>query len=113
LEVFPETSTVGEERVHLLHEAEGIISPDETLQDVVTDDEDTKHLSWWRKPSPIWMLLLVPFTAIATSSIIAPRVEIYTLLVCSVLKPEYLASGATVTTGMCIKFTTLMAINSI
>jgi hypothetical protein len=33
--------------------------------------------------------MIMPFTAIATSSTIAPRIEIYTTLACSILRPEY------------------------
>ena len=33
--------------------------------------------------------MIMPFTAIATSSTIAPRIEIYTTLACSILRPDY------------------------
>ena len=33
--------------------------------------------------------MIMPFTAIATSLTIAPRIEIYTTVACSILKPEY------------------------
>lgn len=32
---------------------------------------------------------MIPFTAIATASCIAPRIEMYTRLACEVYKPEY------------------------
>ena len=35
------------------------------------------------------LLAIVPFTAIAASSTITPRIEIYTSLACSFLRPEY------------------------
>ncbi|RDB23050.1 putative membrane protein C14C4.07 [Hypsizygus marmoreus] len=50
--------------------------------------ESTKHLPWWRRPSSWWLLGLVPFTAIAMAATMAPRIEIYTLLACSVHKPD-------------------------
>ncbi|PCH37836.1 MFS general substrate transporter [Wolfiporia cocos MD-104 SS10] len=48
-----------------------------------------ESLPWWRRPSPIWFLSLIPLTAIAMSATIAPKVEIFTRLVCDVYKPEY------------------------
>ena len=33
--------------------------------------------------------MIMPFTAIATSSTIAPRIDIYTTLACSILRPDY------------------------
>ena len=33
--------------------------------------------------------MILPFTAIATSSTLAPRIEIYTTLACSILRPDY------------------------
>ena len=35
------------------------------------------------------LLILTPFTAIAASSTITPRIEIYTTLACSFLRPEF------------------------
>ena len=32
---------------------------------------------------------MIPFTAIATASCLAPRIEMYTRLACEVYKPEY------------------------
>ncbi|KAG5734504.1 hypothetical protein E4T56_gene5957 [Termitomyces sp. T112] len=52
-----------------------------------------KDLPWYMMPSPVWLLIVVPLTAIAMSATLAPKIEIYTLIVCSVLKPEILHSS--------------------
>ncbi len=96
------------EFVHPHHHA-----PEETLvgsSDGEDDDEpDAKaRRPWWKRPSPWWyvsrhfrrharyvltraahrLIASMPFTAIAMASTIAPRIEIYTMLVCSVYKPD-------------------------
>ncbi|KAM6500295.1 Major facilitator superfamily domain containing protein [Amanita muscaria] len=43
---------------------------------------------WWKIPSPLWLLCLIPFSAIAMVSTLAPRIEIYTLLACKVHNPD-------------------------
>ncbi|TFK68620.1 MFS general substrate transporter [Pluteus cervinus] len=43
---------------------------------------------WWKRPSPWWLLAVVPLTSIAMSATIAPRIEVYTALACSVHKPD-------------------------
>ncbi|KAJ7039945.1 major facilitator superfamily domain-containing protein [Mycena alexandri] len=48
------------------------------------------HLPWWKRPSPWWLIIAVPFSAIAMSATFAPRVEVFTLLACTVHKPELL-----------------------
>ncbi|KAG5636197.1 hypothetical protein H0H81_008867 [Sphagnurus paluster] len=50
--------------------------------------EHHKQLPWWKRPSPWWVLCIMPFTAIAMSATIAPRIEIYTMLACRVHKPD-------------------------
>ncbi|KII88321.1 hypothetical protein PLICRDRAFT_41492 [Plicaturopsis crispa FD-325 SS-3] len=50
-----------------------------------------KKLPWWKRPSAVWLMVAVPFSAGATSATMAPRIEIYTMLACSVHKPEYTA----------------------
>lgn len=68
---------------------------------------NAKKLPWWKTPSPWWyvitckasgakpssfifsrLLATTPFTAIAMSATLAPRIEIYTSLACRVHKPE-------------------------
>ncbi|KAF9039315.1 major facilitator superfamily domain-containing protein [Panaeolus papilionaceus] len=40
-------------------------------------DELQKLLPWWKRPSPWWMLVLVPISYIALFAGIAPRIEVY------------------------------------
>jgi len=66
------------------------------------------NLPWWKRPSPLWcvscsihyvkqtylrtrcrLLLALPFASVSTAATLAPRIEIYTILACSVHKPEY------------------------
>ncbi|KIJ94708.1 hypothetical protein K443DRAFT_350615 [Laccaria amethystina LaAM-08-1] len=51
-------------------------------------ENKTKKLPWWKTPSPLWLLTILPFTTIAMSAMIAPRIEIYTRLACRVHKPD-------------------------
>ncbi|KAF9469426.1 major facilitator superfamily domain-containing protein [Collybia nuda] len=44
-------------------------------------------LPWYKKPSPLWPLVLLPFITSAVSSTFAPRIEVYTQLVCATHKP--------------------------
>ncbi|GLB34576.1 putative major facilitator superfamily protein [Lyophyllum shimeji] len=80
---------VGEEEAELLEE---LVHPHRGVPDADADDflqeQRRKNLPWWKTPSPWWLLLIVPFTAIATSATLAPRIEVYTLLACSVHKPD-------------------------
>ncbi|KAJ7767804.1 major facilitator superfamily domain-containing protein [Mycena metata] len=48
------------------------------------------HLPWWKRPSPWWIIIAVPFSTIAMSATFAPRVEVITILACTVHKPELL-----------------------
>ncbi|KAI0636728.1 major facilitator superfamily domain-containing protein [Trametes polyzona] len=38
----------------------------------------------WLKPSPIWILVLSAISAVSTSGVVAPRIEIYTRTICHV-----------------------------
>ncbi|KAH9484437.1 putative membrane protein C14C4.07 [Psilocybe cubensis] len=55
-----------------------------------SDNNSRKEVKspWWKKPSPWWLLMLMPFTAIATSATIAPRIEMYTILACKTHRPD-------------------------
>ncbi|KAJ7724442.1 MFS general substrate transporter [Mycena maculata] len=83
---------VDEETVQLLNE---LIHPNHDQDQTLVDDDpegdfqqsERQHLPWWRRPSP-WLLVATPISATAMSATMAPKVEIYTLLVCSVHKPE-------------------------
>ncbi|KAF9014116.1 major facilitator superfamily domain-containing protein [Cyathus striatus] len=74
---------VGEEALN-----ESLIGEEE--EDPLLNAEMRKRASlpWWKRPSPWWLLGVLPLTAIATSATIAPKIEIYTMLVCSVHKPD-------------------------
>jgi hypothetical protein len=99
-------------------ESSGVVDPEQTTT------IQTRKAPWWRRPSPWWFVILVlflifyslflrllavvPFTSMAASAKIAPRLEIYTALACSVHKPDiagqefglHLLSGApTITCG--------------
>lgn len=85
---------VSERDAELLHE---FVHPHhhEAEETLITDDTDLDEelraralLPWWKRPSPVWLLALMPFSSIAWSSTIAPRVEIYTQLACAVHSPD-------------------------
>ncbi|KAI6097669.1 major facilitator superfamily domain-containing protein [Pisolithus croceorrhizus] len=48
-----------------------------------------KRRPWWKRPSPYWIIFFAPISSIGYSAAFAPRVEVYTLLVCHVHKPGY------------------------
>ncbi|KAG6865399.1 hypothetical protein C0991_002893 [Blastosporella zonata] len=82
---------VGEQAAELLEE---FVHPQHHGEEVDVDADyhlrcvHNINLPWWKRPSPWWLLAVIPFTAIAMSATMAPRIEIYTLIVCSVLKPD-------------------------
>ncbi|KAJ7775088.1 major facilitator superfamily domain-containing protein [Mycena metata] len=82
--VDQETAELFSELVHPHHEQE------ETLVDDEQEDlsRERQKLPWWKRPSPWWLMMATPFSTIAMSATIAPKIEIYTLLACSVHKPE-------------------------
>ncbi|THG94666.1 hypothetical protein EW026_g6843 [Hermanssonia centrifuga] len=90
---------IGEEAAELLqefvhphqHEAEHI-DVEEDESDVASDVASTelrKEVLWYKRPSPLWFLLLIPFAGAATAATLAPRIDIYTQLACAIHKPEY------------------------
>ncbi|KAF8212040.1 major facilitator superfamily domain-containing protein [Mycena galopus ATCC 62051] len=84
---------VDEETVELLSE---LVHPHHEQDQTLVDDLDADsqadrerdQLPWWKRPSPLWLLVFTPLSTIAASATLAPKVEIYTLLACSVHKPE-------------------------
>ncbi|PPQ91426.1 hypothetical protein CVT25_014314 [Psilocybe cyanescens] len=88
--VGEETAELLEEFVHPHHSPEETLIGSENPAEDESDDEPGKKLRkpWWKRPSPWWLLGVLPFTAIAMSATIAPRIEIYTILACSVHKPD-------------------------
>ncbi|KAG0699659.1 major facilitator superfamily domain-containing protein [Suillus ampliporus] len=90
----------GEQATEILHD---IVHPqsERTLVDQdgssQLDREDEEHdeevtawkaLPWWKRPSPYWLVFGTPLVSIGFSAVIAPRVEIYTVLACRVHAPE-------------------------
>lgn len=51
-----------------------------------------KRRPWWKRPSPYWIIFFAPISSIGYSAAFAPRVEVYTLLVCHVHKPGYFSN---------------------
>ncbi|KAJ7228026.1 major facilitator superfamily domain-containing protein [Mycena haematopus] len=84
---------VNEETAELLGE---LVQPHHDQDDTLVDDlqEDSQsdlereQLPWWKRPSPLWLSFFTPPSTIAMSATLAPKIEIYTLLACSVHKPE-------------------------
>ncbi|KAF7294735.1 MFS domain-containing protein [Mycena indigotica] len=70
----------------LLHNREDTLVDD--VQGVSDDFTARRKLPWYKRPSAWWLLVATPFSTIAMSATLAPKVEVYTLLACSVHKPE-------------------------
>ncbi|TFK36324.1 major facilitator superfamily domain-containing protein [Crucibulum laeve] len=85
--VGEEATELLNEFVHHHHELEDTPIGEDVYQDHEEGDKIAKA-PWWKRPSPWWLLGIVPFTSIAMSATIAPRIEIYTTLACSVHKPD-------------------------
>ncbi|TDL24842.1 MFS general substrate transporter [Rickenella mellea] len=96
--IYPE-GAVGEEATDLLgefvhvHHSEATLVEDdgENIRKPTRGGDDFSERPWYKRPSAVWLLCLMPFTAIAMASTIAPRVELYTRLACREHKPEYSA----------------------
>jgi hypothetical protein len=77
-------------------EALGLLEPSQPVQDnhrqseePLANPQDKKSkLPWWKTPSPWWLLMIMPFTSIGSSATIAPRIELYTTLACSIHRPD-------------------------
>lgn len=55
----------------------------------LNEGETGSTLPWWKRPSPAWLLYGTLIGAMAMSSTIAPRVEVYIKLACQEIRPEY------------------------
>ncbi|TFK72774.1 MFS general substrate transporter [Pluteus cervinus] len=100
------SAAISEQAADLLEDL--FIPPHETSQHTAVDDPTLDSVSgnqneertgtltspsnsrppWWKRPSPWWLLTVVPFTSIAMGATIAPRIELYTILACSTHKPD-------------------------
>ncbi|KAH7912214.1 MFS general substrate transporter [Hygrophoropsis aurantiaca] len=89
------TAEIIDELVSPHHEAEETLVSSE-------EEEDEGHLEevagwqkrpWWRRPSFVWLLVAMPMSSIGFSSTLAPRVELYTMLVCRIDRPEYISNS--------------------
>ncbi|KAF7338147.1 MFS domain-containing protein [Mycena venus] len=77
---------VDEETAELLG---GLVNPHHEQDDTLVDeaagedsqlDRERRHLPWWKRPSPWWLMLCTPLSTISMSATIAPKLEIYNLL---------------------------------
>ncbi|KAF7363597.1 MFS domain-containing protein [Mycena sanguinolenta] len=84
--VDEETVQLLNELVHPHHEQDNTLVDD--IEDDLEPDLERQQLPWWRRPSPLWLLVFTPVSTMVASATLAPKVEIYTLLACSVHKPE-------------------------
>ncbi|KAI0093846.1 major facilitator superfamily domain-containing protein [Irpex rosettiformis] len=116
---FPE-GTVGAEATELLHE---FVHPQhnqheplfgaEPHADGGEDEDDAasleirRKLPWYKRPSPYWFLLVVPFAAGATIATAAPRIELFTELACIAYKDKYQVGEGNKTTDSLVGITTL------
>lgn len=76
---------------HELDELEGSsLNTDEDEDEIHAKEVASwKKRPWWRRPSPYWIAFGMLISAMGYSATFAPRVEVYTLLVCRTLKAEY------------------------
>ncbi|KAF9444748.1 MFS general substrate transporter [Macrolepiota fuliginosa MF-IS2] len=90
--ILPE-GPISEQTAELLQEFVHPHMVEDTLADEQSSEEEeelskVRSLPWWKRPSPWWLLVALPFTAIAMSATIAPRIEVYTTLACRVIRPD-------------------------
>ncbi|TFK30241.1 MFS general substrate transporter [Coprinopsis marcescibilis] len=71
---------------HHHHELDGSYNGGDHSDDDRVDE--WAGLPWWRKPSPLWLLGVIPVSALAQSSTLAPKIELYMTLVCRTQKPD-------------------------
>ncbi|KAI9453161.1 MFS general substrate transporter [Lactarius psammicola] len=117
---IPPEGQIGDEAPELLHELVYSHShtsiedlPDLNMYDCGGVDIDKVALEaqrgeraarpWWRRASATWFVVLCPLSAIAVSALIAPRLQLFTNLVCKELDgrqwdPAGAGSGRVVTT---------------
>ncbi|PVF98942.1 MFS general substrate transporter [Serendipita vermifera] len=62
-----------------------VLSP----RDEEPDPERWSNLPWYKRPSPVWLLVGTTLAAFAMTASIAPRLEIYIKLACQEIRPDY------------------------
>ncbi|KAI3600040.1 hypothetical protein WG66_011111 [Moniliophthora roreri] len=75
---------------HHHHQVESTLVEEEqpTIHDDLEAANERASLPWWKRPSPWWIIVMLPLATMAMAATIAPRVEIYTMLACRVHKPD-------------------------
>ncbi|KAJ3895723.1 major facilitator superfamily domain-containing protein [Lentinula edodes] len=86
--VSEETAQLIHDLVHPHHDSEATLVDTYTTAEEEEEREYRRRLPWWKRPSPVWLLVLLPITSISMSATLAPKVEIYTDLACAQHKPE-------------------------
>ncbi|KAJ3800064.1 major facilitator superfamily domain-containing protein [Lentinula aff. detonsa] len=110
--VSEETAQLIHELVHPHHDREETLVDGDSAEEEEEEEEESeyrKRLPWWKRPSPLWLLALIPITSAAMSATLAPRVEIYTDLACAQHKPEIADNH---TRSIPLSFTTVSAVTS-
>ncbi|KZT71313.1 MFS general substrate transporter [Daedalea quercina L-15889] len=98
-QIDDETAELLHEFIHPHHHAEDTLVVEGEEPETGEGDEDDgafeaailewrNGLPWWKRPSPWWFICGVPFSTIAMSMTLAPRIQIYTELACDAYKPE-------------------------
>jgi hypothetical protein len=109
--------------------AESFGQPNADTVDPEFQNPTAQKTPWWRRPSPWWfvswhlnnliirslflwirLLAAIPFTTTASSAKIAPRIEIYTALVCAVHRPD--AAGQEFPTNLLQNFSYLSRLSA-
>ncbi|KAK7467283.1 hypothetical protein VKT23_004340 [Stygiomarasmius scandens] len=84
--VSEEATELLHEFVHPHHRQEETLYEPEPVPELVK--EESQLVPWWKRPSPWWLICMLPLTSVTMAATLAPKVEIYTLLVCAQHKPE-------------------------
>ncbi|KAF5389821.1 hypothetical protein D9757_003673 [Collybiopsis confluens] len=79
---------VSQENAQLLHHLVHPRHADRNETPIEVEIGYQSSLPWYKKPSPIWLLALLPITTIAMGATVAPKVEIYTALACIQHRPD-------------------------
>ncbi|KIJ16785.1 hypothetical protein PAXINDRAFT_74219 [Paxillus involutus ATCC 200175] len=96
---FPDNNVDEQAAEYVHHQEEYTLLAADDMDSPVTDDqEDEQHaeetaswkrLSWWKRPSPYWVVFGIPIGSMGYSATFAPRVDMYTSLACRAHSPEY------------------------